>query len=590
MNRILLERVERDKEEGRSPLSGNAASTALPVGKAVSSISTTAMIALLLALALVWFGTLDYRKLISSDEGRYAEIAREMVVTGDWLTPRYNGVKYFEKPVLLYWTTAAAFTVFGQHEWTARLWVALTGFAGVVLLFFTGKAIFGRTAGLLSAAVLSSSALWVGAGHMNTTDMGVSFFLEGALCAFLLAFRPGVSPKQSRALMYACWAAMGLAVLSKGLIGIVLPVSVLAAYVAASRDLGIVARLQLRKGLMIFLVITVPWFLMVSVRNPEFPAFFFIHEHLGRFTMVDGYNRAGPWWYFGAIIAVGLLPWTFAIFGALRPVSKRELTQKRANQFNPTLLLWIWLAVILVFFSVSSSKLPGYILPVFPTLALLIGHAFTHMARRELQVFLGGTLVLTALAFIGSNYIPLAAPNATSISVYRAYETRIQAGIGLVFAGATSAFLLISRSKADRKEPVRALVVFAVCSHLAIQTIILGHDLLRARSSAYDLAQRIDRRIDRTQPFYAVRTFDHTLPFYMKKTMTLVESQDELAFGLSIEPKLWINSISDFERRWQEDRRPMALMQANTYDQLKRQGLPMRIVAQDEKRIVVEKP
>ena len=116
-----------------------------------------------IALITVWFGTLDYRRLVRPDEGRYAEIPREMVASGDWLTPRLNAIKYFEKPALQYWATAAGYAAFGEQQWTARLWPALTGFFGVLLAWFTGRRLWGPQAGALSAAILASSACIISA-------------------------------------------------------------------------------------------------------------------------------------------------------------------------------------------------------------------------------------------------------------------------------------------------------------------------------------------------------------------------------------------------------------------------------------------
>src|SRR5262252_8113968 len=132
---------------------------------------------LALAALIIWFVNLDYRKLIKPDEGRYAELSREMAVSGDWVTPRLNGIKYFEKPPLHYWAGAAAFSLVGQHEWTARLWSALTGILGIGLAWFAGRRLFGRTAGLYAALVLGSSMMYVVVGHMNTLDMGLTLFL-----------------------------------------------------------------------------------------------------------------------------------------------------------------------------------------------------------------------------------------------------------------------------------------------------------------------------------------------------------------------------------------------------------------------------
>src|SRR5665811_1872873 len=129
-------------------------------------------IMLLLAFTAIWFSNLEYRKLVNPDEGRYAEIPREMVASGDWITPRLNDIKYFEKPALQYWATAAAYTVFGEHQWTARLWTALTGFAGILLVWFAGLRLFGREAANYAAILLGSSMLYSLMAHINTLDMG----------------------------------------------------------------------------------------------------------------------------------------------------------------------------------------------------------------------------------------------------------------------------------------------------------------------------------------------------------------------------------------------------------------------------------
>src|SRR2546423_14326121 len=138
------------------------------------------LLALLAAFSLLWFCNLGYRHLVKPDEGRYAEIPREMVASGDWLTPRLNGYKYFEKPPLQYWVTAAAFTAFGKNEWAARLWTGLTGFLGVLLVFWAGKRLFAPPAGLFGAAVAASCALYVAIGHILTLDMALTFFMSAS--------------------------------------------------------------------------------------------------------------------------------------------------------------------------------------------------------------------------------------------------------------------------------------------------------------------------------------------------------------------------------------------------------------------------
>src|SRR5438270_3792861 len=175
-----------------------------------------------------------------------------MVASGDWLTPRLNGFKYFEKPPLQYWATAAFFSVFGEKDWVARLWTALTGFAGLALVFFAGRKLFSAEAGVLGAAVLAGSPLYVLLGQVNTLDMSLAFFRSAAVFAFAM----------ERWAFF--WAACALAVLSKGLIGIVLPLGTVALYVLLKRDFALLKRMKVLGGAALFLLIAAPWFLAVS--------------------------------------------------------------------------------------------------------------------------------------------------------------------------------------------------------------------------------------------------------------------------------------------------------------------------------------
>ena len=256
---------------------------------------------MLLIAIIIWCGNLEYRKLVLSDEGRYSEIPRYMAHSGDWITPRLNGIKYFEKPPLQYWATAAAYDLFGEHHWTARLWPALTGFLGVLLLFHAGARLFGTEAGLYAALVLGSSLLYSIAAHINTLDMGLTFFLGLALIGLLLALDARADAGTHRLWMHVAWAGSALAVLSKGLIGIVLPAAVIVLYMLVKRDFAWWRKLHLASGGLLFLAVCAPWFIAVSIANPEFPWFFFVHEHLQRYTSTI-HQRYQPWYYFVPIL------------------------------------------------------------------------------------------------------------------------------------------------------------------------------------------------------------------------------------------------------------------------------------------------
>ncbi len=291
-----------------------------------------AALAAVVLLAVVWFGGLGHRKLIKPDEGRYAEIPREMVATGDWLTPRLNGLKYFEKPPLQYWTTALAYEAFGETEWTSRLWTALTGFAGVLVVGCDRGAavrpahrpVRGRRASRARSRTCCSS-------HFNTLDMGLTLFMTTTWCAVLLA--RDAAPARGvgrRALRRPSGATPGVARLDAGRVGgararrrcrRVRSRSCCAAprwsaTVVVSRDWALVRMLDLVRGLALFALIAGPWFVAVSKANPDFAHFFFIHEHVERFLTTE-HRREGPWWYFVPVVVVGSLPWLSLLPGAI---------------------------------------------------------------------------------------------------------------------------------------------------------------------------------------------------------------------------------------------------------------------------------
>jgi len=535
---------------------------------------------LLLVILLIWFSNLDYRKLVKPDEGRYAEIPREMVASGDWTTPRLNGIKYFEKPPLQYWATASAYTLFGEHEWTTRLWSALTGLLGIVAIFYAGLRLFGKQAGFYAALVLGSSLLYVLIGHINTLDMGVTFFMTLALVGFLLAQRDAATPLENRVWMYITWANLALSLLSKGLIGPVLPGAVLVIYAILQRDFAIWKRLHLITGLAIMLVIGAPWFIAVSMHNPEFPYFFFVHEHFERFlTKVHG--RFQPWWYFVPIYLLGVLPWLVPMVDALARAWKRDAV----SRFQPRRFLLVWIVFIYLFFSVSDSKLPSYILPIFPALALLIGERLTHMSART---FLWQSVPIAIFAAVCVWLAPSLIDNASDevpLALYISYaKWALVAAIIWLLGSLFSLFF------AYRDKRTAAIIILALTGLVSGQLILSGHESLAPSNSSYHIAQQIKPYIKPDTPIYSLDTYDQTLPFYIKRTVTLVRYQDELKFGLEQEPHKWIPDLNSFKQIWDEQPYALAIMPPDTYSQMEREGLPMRIIARDTRRVIVRTP
>ncbi|HEY3432360.1 MAG TPA: glycosyltransferase family 39 protein [Rhodocyclaceae bacterium] len=541
------------------------------------AISWLLLLAIVSALGAAWFGTLNERKLVRPDEGRYAEIPREMVVSGDWVTPRLNGIKYFEKPALQYWTTAAAYEVFGESQWTARIWPALTGFGGILLAWFLGYRLWGQRAGILAGAILASTLLYNVMGHIITLDMSLSFFLQMAWTGFILA---QIEPDRSRKWMWMAWAGLALAALSKGLVAGVLTGGVLVAYSIINRDISPWKRFAPLSGFLIFLAIAAPWFIVVSLANPEFPHFFFIHEHFERF-LTKVHHRYQPNWYFVPIYFLGALPWAFLALHALT----KSWTERIAGKFNPERFLLLWTVLTFVFFSVSSSKLPPYILPIFPALALLGGKVLYELPRKTLLIHLGLLLLIAAAAL-------WFAPQMVH-EVDADYNPEMMQGLAKWLTGAAIVWaitLVLTARLVWQHMQLLALVVLAAGSFIAGTGILLGHDKLHPFNSAWSSAEKIRPLLTPGVPFYSVQWYEQTLPFYIKRNVTLVEYQDEMAFGIEQEPDKWIPTVAEFKQRWLTDKDAFAMVSISNFNGLKAEGFPMEEISRDQRNVYIRKP
>ncbi len=535
-----------------------------------------------LIAAVIWCGNLELRKLSLSDEGRYSEIPRYMAHSGDWLTPRLNGIKYFEKPPLQYWATAAAYSAFGEHNWTARLWPALTGLLGVLLTYLVGARLYGAATGLYSAAVLASSVLYGALAHILTLDMGLAFFLTMALAGLLLALDPSADTKTNRRWMHVAAAGCALAVLSKGLIGIVLPGAVVTLYVLIKRDFHLLRKLHLLSCAGLFLAITAPWFIAVSLANPEFAWFFFVHEHFQRYTSTI-HQRYQPWYFFIPILLAGVLPWLFTLIDALRHAFQR--LDKDRQRFDPLLFLLVWAGFIFAFFSASGSKLPSYILPIFPALALVIGKHLSAISGRTLAVQMAPMALLAAAGLVAAPYTVKLATENIPAELYLAQTPWLTAAAGVLLAG-----MLLAIYFGWRGLVRNAVITCALTGLITTQLIVMSEDALSPAHSTYHAAQRLKPYLRPDVPFYSVRTYEQTLPFYIKRTVTLVEYQDEMAFGLQQEPDLWVPTVGEFALRWRKDEYALAVMSLEVFDELQQSGLPMQLIVRDTERVLVRTP
>lgn len=539
---------------------------------------------LLIAFAAVLLYVLGARTLVPPDEGRYAEMAREMFASGDWITTRLNGIKYFEKPPLQTWMNALSFTLFGVGDWQARLWTGVCGLFGVVLTGVAGTRVFGARIGFYAALVLGSSFYWIACSQIDSLDMGLSGMMTLALCALLIAQRDDAAPAERRNWMLACWAGMALSVLSKGLIGLVLPGGVLVFYTIFSRDWAIWKRLHIVKGLILFFLIATPWFVLVGLKNPEQPHFFFVHEHFDRFLKKE-HHREAAWYIFFVLLAAGSVPWVGVLVQSLVGAARRD---GERTAFRPRLMLLVWVGFITLFFTKSNSKLPGYILPVFPGVALLVAHYLDAGTRRGRMLTAGVTALLGVGLLATVPFMQKFAKHAGEDVLYAAYQPWVLAAGLVLLIGGCLALLYARQMLRDL-----FVVVLAVAGFAGTELMLVGFEPIGQVRAGVNLlpALKAAGAANPAVKVYSVGIYEQSLTFYLGRPVTLVDYRDEFDFGLQQQPELAIPTIPAFVARWRADAaagvRDVAITRPEIAADLKRQGVPLRIVAADARRTVI---
>lgn len=326
--------------------------------------------AILLALtASLLLFRLGAAPLVGPDEPRYARVAVEMRRTGDIVTPTLQGQPWLEKPALYYWLAAGAFSLLGETEAAARLPSVTAGVLFVAATAFTGSRLYGASAGLHAGFVLGTAVLTFAYGRAAAMDMLLAAAVTAALGLLALA----VLGRGGAWTVPGAYAFMGVATLAKGPIGFLLPVLVTGGYVLAARDRSALRRALSPLGALVFLLIAAPWYILVYLAQGQaFIDVFLLDHNLARFTSTI-HRHPGPPYYYLPILVGGLFPWSGLLlpaFGAVRPRRSRS-----------DLFVLLWFALPFAFFSAAGSKLPGYVLPCLPPLALLMGRAADEMIR-----------------------------------------------------------------------------------------------------------------------------------------------------------------------------------------------------------------
>jgi 4-amino-4-deoxy-L-arabinose transferase-like glycosyltransferase len=502
----------------------------------------------LIPLLALWFALfLGNRPFASPDEGRYVEIPREMAATGNYVTPRLNGVKYFEKPPLFYWTQAATIGALGINEWSMRLGCVLFSIFGCVGTYLFGRRFYGQKSSLAACLILAMSPLYYALSRLIILDMAITAFVTLSLFSFLLAVHTPVGRKR-RLWAWAFYACSALGVLTKGLMALAISGPVILIWAFSTGRWKDLWPAYIPSGAVIFLAIAAPWHILASLQNAEFAYKYFIVEHFLRYT-TSVHMRSQPFLFFVPVLLLGLFPWVAFLWGAIREGLTSRIGKE---QRDITLFLLIWAGWTFGFFSISNSKLVPYVLPCFPPLALILGAYWNKIhqkgnessARQSIILFSSFTGLLSVGGLATLWYLPKLIDHKPYLWVD---FTALALGF-LFFALLALLFLYHQKvRKALTMVPLAALI-------LIVSIIRLMPEL--QQPSVKPLAQIIQSLKKPEDIVGSYKAYFQDLPVYVNQTICVIDVMGELEFGCEVEDcSKWMMNEKDFLQLWGEKKR-----------------------------------
>jgi len=509
---------------------------------------------LLLLAAVTFFTGLGRGAISDSDEAFYADSAREMVASGDWVTPYYNYEPRFQKPVLYYWLTAAASLVIGENEMAARLWAAMAGLGLVLVTAAAGRRWYDESTALLAGAIVATNFGYFSIGRMALPDLPLAFCISLAIWAALVATLE--QERSPRKFVLLAALALGLGFLTKGPVGLIIPAIVIVPLLMIERRSIALTPSDIVLGFIVMVAVALPWYVVMWFRHGnEYLQGFFIGDNFERFA-TDRFNEPRPWWFYFPIVAGGLLPWTPLALVWLGPLT--QWVRRRRDIGTIDLRLLLWAALPLAFFSLSVGKQPRYILPVLPPLALLLASSivertqewrgtdgFRSRPRRATGIVIGALLsgvfftALGALLYRAQPLLINVAPILTQVSA-------------AVIAAAGLVVVVVALSGRWRAAPV-VIALAAAVSFPALQFGALsssGDDTVR------QLAQLVQQHRPGQEAVGTYGVFVRNLVFYAHTKTTDIITDEQADNFLSQPARVLMVAPADVIDRIERERGP----------------------------------
>ncbi|MFA6409755.1 MAG: phospholipid carrier-dependent glycosyltransferase [Gammaproteobacteria bacterium] len=508
--------------------------------------------------------------LESPDGARYAEIPREMIVSGDYLTPHLNGVKYFEKPPLFYWTQVSSIKVFGLNEWSVHIPNALFAFFTCLFVYFAGRKLFDRGTGIAASLTLATSTLFFVLARIVTLDMALTAFLTIGMSGFLIGVNSSEVGFRRNIYFWIFYVFLALAVLTKGMVGIVLPGMIIFVWMIFCGNWRDLKHFCLPSGILLFLVIVLPWHILVQLKNPEFSRFYFWEQHFLRYF--TGYaQREQQFWFFPVVLIGGFLPWIFFLPQALKKhVGSiwRARKEKKIASF-----LVVWSVSVFVFYSFSDSKLAPYILPMFPPLALLLGGYLASLWKGEgkAAIVFWPFYIFSFIAFflgvgflIAIKFLDFSQYAFTPINVYLV-------GIAFCLSGILAA---LCRYKFGIRVGLIAMFFTTTCWLLALSPCLSTGN----GKSLEPLTKILKTELQKTDEVAVYNNYYQDLPYYLERIITVVNFQGELEFGVKHgNASGWMINSDTFWSRWNSNKRMYMFVDAVYLSDVKSHAAPKKL-------------
>lgn len=484
----------------------------------------------LLALCFfTFFFGLGGLPLTGPDEPRYSEIGREIFASGDWVTPRMNGYLWLEKPIWLYWGQAISYHLFGVNEFAARFPSALSALITVLFVAFAVGKLVSRRWGFLAGGVLATSAFWFALARGASTDMGLACAIGVAVLAAHLAFNSQGKSRTGYWLLFAF--ALGVSMLAKGLIGIMLICAITGIHRLLMKQ-PIVPSMRRNSGLLwlgilVFAITTASWYVPVTLVNGmTFIDEFFVNHHFKRFFKNE-FHHLQPFYFYFAVVLAELLPWPFFLVGGIARL--KQLGARDSASGGLLLLAWVWALVPILFFSISKSKLPSYILPSLPPLAIIIGWELERIWRGETDIWSKIGLAFTALIATGVGI---------GFAVYVFKDGVSIAGwgfLGLILPPLLGVAALVALLLKKREMVIAATATLTASIALAAVVLLFGH--LGPKMSKAELATQAFQALKPGESIVYYRNVKEYAPIFYARGRVLFYQQINDANGKPIPGK-----------------------------------------------------